>query len=101
MSWFPDMVTSDVFWIGIGFGGQALFSARFLYQWLKSEQAGRCVVPAAFWYLSFFGGLTLLAYAVYKKDPVFILGQAMGVLIYTRNIWLIRAERRQCVEVVV
>ena len=86
MNWFPEMTPLDLIWTSIGLGGQLLFSARFLYQWLMSERAGRSVVPEAFWYFSFAGGLTLLAYAVYKHDPVFILGQGMGIVIYGRNI---------------
>ena len=95
MNWFPEMTPLDLIWTSIGLGGQLLFSARFLYQWLMSERAGRSVVPEAFWYFSFAGGLTLLAYAVYKHDPVFILGQGMGIVIYGRNISLIWAEKRR------
>src|SRR3954452_16507462 len=69
-------------WIGIGLLGQALFSLRFLIQWWRSERAGRSVVPLAFWYLSLAGGLILLSYAIHRRDPVFILGQATGVLVY-------------------
>ena len=78
-------------WLGIGFAGQALFSMRFLVQWLASERRGRSVVPLAFWYFSIAGGVTLLAYAVYRADPVFILGQFAGLFIYLRNLQLIRA----------
>jgi lipid-A-disaccharide synthase-like uncharacterized protein len=79
-------------WIALafGFGGQLLFSLRFLVQWLASERAGRSVMPLAFWWLSIAGGATLLAYAIYREDPVFIVGQAAGLLIYARNLWLIR-----------
>lgn len=80
-------------WLVIGFGGQALFTARFLVQWLASEKARRSVVPLAFWYFSLLGGLTLLAYAVYKQDPVFIVGQATGTFIYLRNLYFIRKGR--------
>ncbi len=95
MSWFPDISATEAIWIAVGFGGQFLFSMRFLYQWLRSEQAKRSVVPEAFWYFSFAGGVTLLAYAVHKHDPVFSLGQASGLLIYSRNIWLIWDEKRR------
>lgn len=78
----------------LGFGGQALFSMRFLVQWAASERAGRSVVPLAFWYLSLAGGLTLFLYAAYREDPVFMLGQAFGIVVYARNLWLIRRERR-------
>lgn len=80
-------------WIVIGLGGQLLFTARFLVQWLASERAGRSIVPVAFWYLSIGGGLVLLSYAIHRRDPVFTLGQSMGVFIYARNLWLIKRER--------
>ncbi|HKU60756.1 MAG TPA: lipid-A-disaccharide synthase N-terminal domain-containing protein [Gemmatimonadales bacterium] len=76
-------------WLGIGFLGQSTFSLRFLVQWWKSERAGRSVVPTAFWYLSLGGGILLLGYAVYRRDPVFILGQITGVFVYLRNLHLI------------
>ncbi|MFC3283695.1 lipid-A-disaccharide synthase N-terminal domain-containing protein [Litchfieldella rifensis] len=79
-------------WLTIGFLGQALFSARFLVQWLASERAGRSVIPLAFWFLSLAGGATLLAYALYRRDPVFVLGQGAGLIIYLRNLMLIRRE---------
>lgn len=84
----------EFWWVCIGLGGQVLFTGRFLVQWIASEKARKSVVPLSFWYLSLFGGLVLLAYAIYRKDPVFILGQSMGVFIYLRNLWLIYAERR-------
>ncbi|MDD2661979.1 MAG: lipid-A-disaccharide synthase N-terminal domain-containing protein, partial [Methylococcales bacterium] len=65
----------DGVWLVIGFLGQALFSARFIVQWLKSEREKKSVFPIAFWYFSIGGGVTLLAYAVYRQDPVFIVGQ--------------------------
>ncbi len=80
--------------LAVGFGGQALFSARFIVQWLASEKARRSVIPEAFWYLSMAGGLTLLGYAIYREDPVFMLGQSTGVAIYARNLWLIRREKQ-------
>ena len=82
-------------WLALvfGFTGQALFSMRFVVQWLASERAGRSVVPVMFWYFSLAGGLTLFLYALYRLDPVFILGQGLGLFIYLRNLWLIRRER--------
>lgn len=80
-------------WVMVGLGGQMAFTARFLVQWIASERAGRSTVPVAFWYFSIVGGTVLLSYAIYRGDPVFILGQSMGVVIYTRNLWLIRRER--------
>lgn len=75
-------------WLVIGFGAQALFTGRFLLQWIHSERHKRSVVPKAFWYLSLSGGSLLLAYAVHKRDPVFIVGQASGLLVYIRNLML-------------
>lgn len=79
-------------WLIIGMGGQALFSARFIVQWLASEKAGKSVVPHLFWYFSVLGGLTLLVYAIYRQDPVFILGQGSGLLIYARNLYFIHRK---------
>ena len=73
-------------WIVLGFAAQALFTMRFLVQWIASERAGRSVVPMAFWVFSIGGGLMLLGYALYRKDPVFIIGQAFGVFVYLRNL---------------
>jgi len=81
---------ADLAWLVVGFGGQALFSMRFIVQWLTSERRGRSVVPTAFWHLSLWGGVTLFVYAVHREDPVFILGQGLGIFIYLRNLWLIR-----------
>ncbi|MTH76559.1 lipid-A-disaccharide synthase N-terminal domain-containing protein [Paracoccus aestuariivivens] len=85
------MTTSNL-WLGIGFLGQMLFSARFLVQWITSERQGRSVIPLAFWWLSLAGGVTLLAYAIARRDPVFIIGQAAGLAVYLRNLRLIRTE---------
>lgn len=81
-------------WLGIGFFAQLMFSARFLVQWLASERAGKSIVPHLFWYLSIGGSVLLLLYAIHRKDPVFILGQSMGIFIYTRNLYLIRREEK-------
>lgn len=85
----------EFWWVVVGLGGQILFTARFLVQWLASERVGRSVVPLSFWYLSIGGGIILFAYAVYRRDPVFILGQSMGLFIYIRNLVLIHGERRR------
>jgi len=76
-------------WLAFGLAGQALFSARFILQWVRSEQLGRSVLPVGFWYLSAGGGLLLTVYAIRTEDPVFILGQSVGLLVYLRNIRLI------------
>lgn len=82
-------------WIVIGFIGQALFSARFIIQWFVSERARRSIIPMAFWYFSLAGGAVLLTYALYKRDPVFIVGQGMGLVVYLRNLYLIRTGRQK------
>lgn len=81
-------------WVALGFLAQALFSARFLVQWIASERAGRSVIPVAFWLFSIGGGALLLVYALYRKDPVFIAGQALGLFIYARNLYFVRREQR-------
>ncbi len=83
------------YWLVIGFAGQTMFFFRFFWQWVASEAAKRSIVPEAFWYFSLAGGTVLLIYAIHKLDPVFILGQACGLLIYSRNIYLIWRERRR------
>jgi lipid-A-disaccharide synthase-like uncharacterized protein len=83
-------MTTDQVWLGIGLLGQAMFSARFLVQWIASERRKQSVIPTPFWYFSIGGGLTLLAYAIYRMDPVFILGQGAGIFIYARNLYFIR-----------
>ena len=85
-------------WLIVGFGGQICFFMRFLVQWVASERKGKSVIPIYFWYLSLLGGLTLLTYAIYRKDPVFIVGQSMGAFIYIRNLMLIYRDRRVMVE---
>jgi lipid-A-disaccharide synthase-like uncharacterized protein len=84
---------SPELWYGIGFAGQVLFSARFLVQWIASEVKRRSVIPLAFWFLSLGGSLVLLSYAIYRRDPVFIVGQSAGLIVYTRNLALIKRER--------
>ncbi|MGD8414575.1 MAG: lipid-A-disaccharide synthase N-terminal domain-containing protein [Candidatus Latescibacterota bacterium] len=83
------------FWIILGFCGQFAFASRFLLQWIASERAGKSVVPTPFWIVSIIGSLVLLAYAVQRRDPVFILGQSTGIFIYSRNLALINGERRR------
>jgi lipid-A-disaccharide synthase-like uncharacterized protein len=85
----------ETFWLVLGFAAQALFASRFLAQWIASERVGRSIIPNAFWFLSLAGGLLLLTYAIYRKDPVFILGQATGAFIYTRNLILIYREHNR------
>ena len=89
---------TNLYWLIIGFLGQALFSMRFLVQWWASERERRSVIPLAFWFFSVAGGITLLGYAIYRQDPVFIVGQAGGLIIYTRNLYFIYRERMQLPE---
>jgi lipid-A-disaccharide synthase-like uncharacterized protein len=77
-------------WVLIGWLGQLLFSCRFLVQWIASERRKASVVPDLFWWFSLGGGLCLLSYAVYRRDPVFIAGQAAGLVVYVRNLALLR-----------
>ena len=81
------------YWLYLGFVGQSLFASRFLVQWVASERKGESVIPIYFWYLSLAGSLILLAYAIFRLDPVFILGQSSGFLVYTRNLMLIYRKR--------
>jgi lipid-A-disaccharide synthase-like uncharacterized protein len=82
-------------WIVLGFIAQALFSMRFVVQWIASERAGRSVMPTAFWIFSIGGGALLLIYALYRKDPVFIAGQGLGLFIYLRNLYFVMRETAQ------
>jgi lipid-A-disaccharide synthase-like uncharacterized protein len=79
----------------LGFVAQAIFGARFLVQWVASERAGRSTVPIAFWYMSIAGGLLLLTYSLYQRDPVFIVGQSFGTVVYFRNLVLLSRERKR------
>ena len=95
--WF----TYEHAWLAIGFLGQGLFASRFIIQWVKSEMVGKSIIPVAFWYCSLSGGVVLLAYAIYKGDPVFITGQGMGLIVYVRNLFLIFKEKSEGKEPVV
>ena len=90
VSWFMSQLTV---WALIGFAGQFMFSMRFIVQWIASEKQKKSVMPEVFWYFSLFGGLIVLAYALHKKDIVFIFGQGLGVFIYLRNIYFIWVNR--------
>lgn len=83
------------FWLAIGFTAQAIFTCRFLTQWVASERKRDSVVPVAFWWLSLVGGMMLLCYAVHKEDPVIITGQAMGIFIYVRNLMLVGKKKKK------
>ena len=88
-------VTNLDWWVVLGFAAHGLFTMRFVVQWLASERAGRSVIPLAFWWFSIAGGLVLLVYALYRKDPVFIAGQGFGVFVYLRNLYFVLRERKQ------
>ena len=88
-------INSLDWWVILGLAAQGLFTMRFLVQWIASERAGRSVIPLAFWWFSIVGGVLLLGYALYRKDAVFILGQAFGVFVYLRNLHFVIRERRQ------
>ena len=81
-------------WVLLGYVAQIMFTMRFLVQWIASERAGRSVIPLWFWIFSIAGGLLLLVYALYRKDPVFIAGQAFGVFVYLRNLYFVLRERK-------
>ncbi len=83
----------ELFFLCIGFLGQGLFASRFIVQWIYSEKIGKSAIPIVFWYLSIFGGLGLLTYAIFRKDPVIITGQIFGIFIYLRNLILIYKKR--------
>ena len=88
-------ITSEEVWVALGLVGQAMFFGRFLVQWIASERAGKSVIPVAFWFLSIAGGAVVLIYSIYRLDPVFIIGNTTGVLIYGRNLFLVSREKRK------
>ena len=88
-SFFNSLSSLEIVFLVIGFVGQGIFASRFVIQWIHSEKKGESSIPTIFWYLSIFGGLGLLTYAIFRKDPVIITGQLFGILIYTRNLILI------------
>ncbi len=85
----------ELIFLTIGFLGQGLFASRFIVQWIYSEKKGESHIPLVFWYLSIFGGLGLLTYAIFRKDPVIIVGQAFGIFIYLRNLFLIYRKNNE------
>ena len=83
------------YWLMVGFLGQALFGSRFLVQWISTERQKRSVVPIYFWYLSIGGAAVLLCYSIHIQDPVFIVGQSLGFIIYGRNLHFIRKQQQE------
>ena len=95
-TYLPDVfMTRFDGWVAIGFVAQAFFTMRFVVQWIASERARKSVVPVAFWFFSIGGGTLLLAYALYRRDPVFIAGQSLGLVVYLRNVYFIMLNGRQ------
>ena len=88
-------MTTEQVWLAVGLAGQAFFTMRFLVQWIATERRRKSVVPREFWYFSIGGGLTLLFYALHLGDPVFILGQGAGLIVYSRNLYFVRREGRE------
>jgi len=84
---------SNHLWVILGLIGQGVFAARFLVQWIASEKKKESHIPLVFWYLSLAGSIILLAYAIYRRDPVFILGQTTGFIVYIRNLMLIYKKK--------
>ena len=91
---WQELVTKLDFWAAFGLVAQLAFTARFVVQWITSERAGKSIIPLGFWYFSLVGSTGLLVYAIVRADPIFILGQSLGSVIYLRNLMLIYRERR-------
>ena len=85
----------EIFWLALGLLAQGMFASRFLIQWVASERVGHSIVPVGFWIFSLAGGALLFSYAVYRADPVFILGQGSGLFVYIRNLYMIGRDRRK------
>ena len=94
-NFFNSLNQIEIFFLIIGFAGQGLFASRFIVQWIYSEKKGVSTIPIVFWYLSIFGGLGLLTYAIFRKDPVIISGQLFGIFIYLRNLILIYKKKNE------
>ncbi len=83
----------NTLWVAFGFGAQAVFAMRFIWQWIVSERRKESVIPIGFWYFSLVGGLMLTVYAAYR-DPVLVPGQAAGIVVYVRNLVLIHRSNK-------
>ena len=92
--YFTNLTNIEILFLSIGFLGQGIFASRFIVQWIYSEKKGESHIPIIFWYLSIFGGIGLLIYAIFRKDPVIILGQTFGIFIYLRNLILIYKKKK-------
>ena len=94
-NYFNSLSNIEIIFLVVGFLGQGLFASRFIVQWIYSERKGESHIPIIFWYLSIFGGIGLLTYAIFRKDPVIILGQSFGIFVYIRNLFLIYKKRNK------
>ena len=94
-NYLENLTNIEIIFLVIGFTGQGLFASRFIFQWIYSEKKGESYIPLIFWYLSIFGGLGLLSYAIFRKDPVIIAGQSFGIFIYLRNLILIYNNKNE------
>ena len=94
VNYLENLTEIEIIFLIIGFFGQGIFASRFIVQWIYSEKKGESLIPVIFWYLSIFGGISLLIYAVFRKDPVIIVGQVFGIFIYLRNLILIYKKKR-------
>ncbi len=95
ISYIQSLTSLEIIFLIIGFVGQGLFASRFIIQWIYSERKGESIIPLAFWYFSIFGGIGLLTYAIFRKDPVIIIGQSFGIFIYLRNLILIYKNKNE------
>ena len=93
LNFINNLSNTEIFFLFVGFIGQAIFASRFLVQWIHSEKKKESAIPVIFWYLSIIGGISLLIYAIYRKDPVIISGQLFGVIVYSRNLILIYRKK--------
>ena len=94
LAWYAGTSTTEMVWIGLGFFAQALFMMRFVVQWIASERVKRSIVPETFWYFSIGGGILLLAYSIYRVDPVYMFGQGLGLIIYFRNLYFVWSHKK-------
>ncbi|MBV5340669.1 MAG: lipid-A-disaccharide synthase N-terminal domain-containing protein [Deltaproteobacteria bacterium] len=89
------MTLPEHYWVIIGLTGQVFFTMRFVVQWIATEKSRKSIIPESFWYFSIVGSLILLSYSIYRKDPVFILGQAFGTTVYLRNLYFISKHKEK------
>ena len=95
LNYFSSLTNIEIFFLCVGFLGQGIFASRFIVQWIYSEKKGESSIPIIFWYLSILGGIGLMTYAIFRKDPVIIAGQLFGIIIYSRNLFLIYRKNKK------